>query len=279
MGPHAHNRNGAGNQPPCPVCCRSQTIVIIQLPYGYRLWSCRDCRHRFVETETLRGADAKLYDGSYQGFRSDPIFAKAIRRELTSNFPSRIAPPARILDVGCGRGDFLAAAAESGYEAVGLDVSEAAIRICRTRQLQAFQVTLAEFRSSAPFDFVAMWDVIEHVQQPRDLVTAAAAHLRPGGYLVIKTPAVSQATFAATCYMPKLAGTLLQVPGHIQFFSRHSLLVLIQSAGFSPPVWLSNRPMRGRQTGGSLKKRAARLFSATVSALGGDGNFYVMARK
>lgn len=261
----------------CPACCGPRLTPRVKLPGTSRLFRCGECRHGFV-VQAPDSASLSLYDSAYEGFRRDEVFEAAAVEELRTNFVSRIHPPARVLDVGCGRGDFMSAAATLGYDVFGVDVSSAAVDLCRSRGLQALQTPLSEFRPDQPFDFVTMWDVIEHVDSPAEMIAAAHALLKPGGYLVVKTPAVSAWTIGMTGLIPRLAGALLQVPAHIQFFTAESLQHLFQRSNFSAPVWLEGRPMRGIPKKGTLRKRAARTVVRTITRLGGDTNFYVFVR-
>jgi 2-polyprenyl-3-methyl-5-hydroxy-6-metoxy-1,4-benzoquinol methylase len=103
-----------------------------------------------------------------------------------------VAPDARILDVGCGAGDFTAMAAQAGYDAVGLDIAEPTIRAARTLHPAAeYRVaSIAEIAASEPgaYDLVTLWDVIEHVVDPHAIVAECAGALRSGGLLALGTP-------------------------------------------------------------------------------------------
>jgi 2-polyprenyl-3-methyl-5-hydroxy-6-metoxy-1,4-benzoquinol methylase len=99
---------------------------------------------------------------------------------------------ARILDVGCGSGEFAALAQRAGYDAVGIDISEPSIRAAQTTHRGAeFRVADAETiasREPESFDLVTLWDVLEHVVDPHAVTAACANALRKGGLLAIGTP-------------------------------------------------------------------------------------------
>jgi SAM-dependent methyltransferase len=98
----------------------------------------------------------------------------------------------RILDAGCGTGNNLLHLARRG-RAVGVDLSEDALRFCRTRGVAAAKagVEALPFPPSA-FDCVTSFDVIYHrgVGDDAAAVAEMARVLRPGGLLLLRVPAL-----------------------------------------------------------------------------------------
>jgi len=97
----------------------------------------------------------------------------------------------QVLDIACGTGEWLAAVADRGAEVTGLDISEKAVAVCRTRLPQGnFEVGVAETLPypSDHFDLVTCLGSLEHfLDQPcalREMVRVA----RPTGRLVILVP-------------------------------------------------------------------------------------------
>jgi 2-polyprenyl-3-methyl-5-hydroxy-6-metoxy-1,4-benzoquinol methylase len=264
----------------CPVCLANQPERMIALAYSH-ICRCDQCGHYYLNLadEALEKSFAELYQETYAGFRTDPLFQQVIREELARSFAPRIAAPARILDVGCGNGDFLAAAQEAGYTATGLDISEASAKICQGRGLTAQAGDFLTVELPTDFDFVTMWDVVEHLPEPQLFYRRAFELLKPGGYLVIKTPYMAVQTMWIVKKIPRLAGALLQVPHHIQWYDRSTLQRSLESTGFTTFDWLTDRPMRSKPRAQSLKKAVARFIIQLIRALGKNGNLFVMARK
>jgi SAM-dependent methyltransferase len=238
----------------------------------YPVLTCRTCGHRFCVTR----ADEGVYGEDYAGFSPDPIFQARLRKELRASFIARIPPPARILDVGCGNGDFLFAAKEIGYAALGIDVSAAAVARVQRRGLDAIRGSLPEAPVERGFDFVTAWDVIEHVNDPQAFVRRSQELLTPGGYLVLKTPDVRRATIAVAIAAPRWRRGLLQLPAHLQLFNKASFARLLDDAGFSAAQATRIGPMRSisDSRGRSFRRHAKNMLRRATAS----GNLYVFAQ-
>lgn len=74
---------------------------------------------------------------------------------------------ARILDIGCGLGQFLHAMKHRGYEHLtGIDISNEAVDACKKQGIDAKVVNdIREFKTSQKFDFIIMSHVLEHIEK------------------------------------------------------------------------------------------------------------------
>jgi len=98
----------------------------------------------------------------------------------------------RILDAGCGTGNNLRHLARHG-RAVGVDLSEDALRFCRARGVAAAKAGLLALPfPDAAFDCVTSFDVLYHrwVRDDRAAVAEMVRVLRPGGVLLVRVPAL-----------------------------------------------------------------------------------------
>jgi SAM-dependent methyltransferase len=95
--------------------------------------------------------------------------------------------PGRILDVGCGAGQFLEVARARGWKAEGTEVSPAAAPFLEARGMTVHRGELPELPLEG-FDAVTLFEVLEHVRRPQSHLRAAARLLRPGGAVYLTTP-------------------------------------------------------------------------------------------
>lgn len=134
----------------------------------------------------------------------------------------------RLLDVGCYAGVFLEIAAGHGWEAWGVEPSVWAAEEARQRGLRVTTGTLASAAfEPASFDVVTMWDVIEHLTDPKAELQRANRLLKPRGIVCIHTIDIGS-------LMPHLLGPrwpwLMEM--HLYYFSRHTLARLLEATGF-----------------------------------------------
>lgn len=223
---------------------------------------CRVCGFAQVEQSPSAAELASIYGESYFSDRKYSLDAAARReqeRRLALMAAAGVQPGSRLLDVGCATGDFLLAAKDR-YDVWGLDFSQEAIAIARARlptladRLHSGTLTDMPYPAMS-FDAVALWDVIEHVWEPRLTLARAAVLLRPGGTLVLSTPNIG-ATFARLCGR---RWPFLTPPEHLGYFTHGSLSRLLDDCGFDERLWTS----RGKWVNvGFMFHKLRRIFPA-----------------
>lgn len=95
--------------------------------------------------------------------------------------------PGRLLDVGCGWGDFVERAAQRGWDACGIEPSRRIADDASRRGLRVRPGTLRDLPSDwSGFDLITYWDVLMHVDDPVREIRRAIALLGPGGALYMR---------------------------------------------------------------------------------------------
>ena len=98
----------------------------------------------------------------------------------------------KILDLGCSSGLFLDIAKEKKWETFGIELNEKEIEISKqNHNVKNINLYQARKEFNLKFDVITMWDVIEHVKDPHELLKTVKKSLRPGGLFFFQTPNVN----------------------------------------------------------------------------------------
>lgn len=147
-------------------------------------------------------------------------------------------PGQRLLDIGCGNGDFLAVARDAGWVAVGLEPDAQAAATARQRGFDVQVGSLAELADApASFDAITLNHVIEHVHQPAETLGAVFKLLRAGGSVHLETPNIH--SHGAEYFGADWRG--LESPRHLVIFNPSSLASLLARCGFEG-IAIKRRP-------------------------------------
>lgn len=260
---------------PCPICASDSKAALRADVVVYR---CSYCEHTFVGLdEGMQERLEQTYSHpGYGGFREDEVFRQSMRDELHTGIGSVCPPPARLLDVGCGNGAFLREASTAGYDALGIDVSEAGVELCARYGLPA-EARRVEDMDEGRWDVATLWDVIEHIPSPIDFLTSVRSILRPDGVIFLKTPTVAREGLAMLRIVRPLARSTLHLPGHVNIFSETSIRMALQSSGFDVQRIDTCGDMRSAGPARTARRAVGRIARAPIKRYGGIRNIRAMA--
>jgi 2-polyprenyl-3-methyl-5-hydroxy-6-metoxy-1,4-benzoquinol methylase len=122
-------------------------------------------------------------------FRGPEEYVKNGQRIYLPDFSGRRS----VLDIGCGRGEFLEMMREAGVPARGIDLSEESVATCRAKGLEAEVADLFVFLNDLPessLDGIFCSQVVEHLPPDRlpEMIELCASRLERGGVIAIETP-------------------------------------------------------------------------------------------
>jgi len=171
----------------------------------------------------------------------------------------------RLLDIGCGNGQFLSRMRELGWEVVGVEPDPEAVHIAKEQfGLEVFEGSLEQVElPQNSFDAITMNHVIEHVPDPIGALAKCHRLLKPGGKLVIVTPNIQ--SLGSHLFGRYWRGW--EVPRHLFLFSPKSLRMCAERAGLKVQelrttakgarrMWAASRLIKknGKLPGGSVKR-------------------------
>lgn len=145
--------------------------------------------------------------------------------------------PKRIFEVGCGNGSLTHKVSEE-FAIIGIDSSQSGIRQAKIHfpSLEVFVGSAYDDLSAeyGEFDAVISLEVIEHLYDPRKYLGRIWDLLEPGGSLILTTPYHGYLKNVALAISGKMDDhfTALWDGGHIKFWSRKTLTLLLEEIGF-----------------------------------------------
>ena len=223
----------------CPELLMLGKDRLHDVPGTFRVVRCQECGLIYLNPRPERGEMEAYYPPEYMPYttaiqdeasplkRLDRQYGLSKRIDAVHSLFQR---PGRVLDVGCATGVFLDGMRAEGWKAYGVDTSPWASQYARERlQLDVLTGEVAD--ASFPdghFHLVTLWDVLEHVHDPRATLLETARILRPGGLLVMTLPNLD--SWEASLFGPNWVGW--DVPRHLHLFPKTTLDRLLRETGF-----------------------------------------------
>jgi SAM-dependent methyltransferase len=157
--------------------------------------SCGDCGIQFFSPSTLAAkpplyeAIANVADADGQYYRAAKWEYDMALEDLSARNPNGVRC---LLEIGCGFGDFLTLAAvrSPGFAAEGLEQNPSAVREAQRRNLNVHYGDIYEMVSThaGKYDTLCLFQVLEHVPDPGNLICAVCMVLQKGGRLILAVP-------------------------------------------------------------------------------------------
>ena len=219
----------------CNLCGKTEWKILEQV-VDTKVVQCR-CGLVFVTPPPSVHVLQAAYDDEY--YR--PWAGQQVRRQIWNTRMESIREscpvPGRLLDIGCGTGDFLDLARTCGWDVFGTEFSESACGLVQQKGIQVVQGDVWEAKlPAASFDVVTCWHVLEHVTDPRRVLEESFRVLRPGGWLILATPNIHDRLFRIAYTLTRGAPPPLYEPEerevHLFFFSTKTLQALAHMAQF-----------------------------------------------
>jgi len=265
---------------PCPVCESDQYTEVVPSCYPDNMNSeelismyhsssddilmdalvkCDNCGVHYLNPRVKE-------DIILEGYKSadDPVFfsqnPQRIRtfkrqlKKLMEDHQISVTSDTRVLDIGCAGGAFPKAATDLGMKATGIEPSQ---WLCeRGKELYGLDLragTLSDHKfKSETFDIITLWDVIEHLANPKEMLEEVSRLLKPDGIFVINYPDYDS-------YAHRILGSrwpfFLSV--HLVYFSPKTIERLLNTNGFTVD---SIRPFWQTLELGYILKRAGFYF-------------------
>jgi len=194
---------------------------------------CADCGLVYMNPQIVPECVSRFYPADYAPHQAGSSAQDRIapKPDLPRMILDTLNSQSRVLDVGCGNGDFLYQLQKFfSCRVSGVDISENAV-LCAEKQygLDVFQgdILSAPFEANT-FDLITARSCIEHIPDPAGVLKKVFALCKPSGWLFIKTPNFD--SFAAKLFKDKWYH--LDCPRHLYIFSPSNITALLEKCGF-----------------------------------------------
>ena len=149
-----------------------------------KLYRCLDSGYRFFYPFNLEGDNQ-----FYQDLQKFPWYYFDWKWEYNIAL-KQIKPGDKVLEIGCGDGSFLKKLSEKNIKVRGLEFNEEAIKKCRERGLNVTGETIQEHAQNHKneYDVTCSFQVMEHIADIKNALTASLGVLKKGGKLIISVP-------------------------------------------------------------------------------------------
>ncbi len=198
---------------------------------------CPSCDFAWVPEGVLRmDSGVSIYEDATRALFDD--FADYYRdasaddaAQAKLDWVTRFASGGRLLDVGANYGHFIRSAT-SRFEAIGIELSPQAVAWVQTHvpaPIQQASIEDEREEFAGRFNAITMFDVIEHLENPRAALQQCHRYLVADGHLFLSTPDTGSA-------VPRLLGRSwyhYDLEQHISLFSASNLQLLLEQCGFT----------------------------------------------
>ncbi len=178
---------------------------------------------RYYESENyISHTDGKksLFEKIYQ-------IAKQYNLDQKLNLIKQSTKGKKILDYGCGAGDFLQHMQKNGYQVTGMEPNPKAFEISQSKIGKENVVNCELKEITEKYDIITLWHVLEHIPNLNEIITELKNHLNPNGTLIIAVP--NHLSYDAEHYGKLWAA--YDVPRHLWHFNPNSLKMLLAKFG------------------------------------------------
>lgn len=244
---NTHGRGSIGSVPPrdCPACGSRLHRFLFDSYDGYRYVECEACGCWFVPLRV----EADLFDTFFDrcpqartvaqrsfASRATPEYAAAAHERI-GGYLDALGPllqgtgTGSNLDVGCGLGHSLQAAAARGMKAIGVESSSDCLRIARDLGLDVRSA--GQPLPSGPFRLVSFWESLEHMSDPAEALAACRGLIEPGGLVAFTIPNLLSPLLRLQRGDCSVVHGGYDTPGHINLFGPTQLRKLFERSGFA----------------------------------------------
>lgn len=229
----------------CPWCNSEKTQIHLWLKdefltnEEFEIYECHQCGLLFTEPRPSKEKIGEYYKSEeYYSHKENKKgfipkiyeFVKSINLKHKYKLATNGKNIGKLLDIGCGVGDFIHTAEQQRWNCKGIEPSEEAKEIARKR-IKAEILSSVELDQipNETFDVITMWHVLEHVEDLKWQVAQLQRLIKKDGRIVIAVP--NYKSYDAEYYKEKWAA--YDVPRHLNHFNKETLSKIFKTNGLT----------------------------------------------
>ncbi|MDD4148735.1 MAG: class I SAM-dependent methyltransferase [Bacteroidales bacterium] len=197
----------------------------------FKVTECQNCKFVFIPQYYRKQIPYEDYrdEEVLNSVRKGNNYIKIRRHKLRIKLIRKYVKTGKLYDIGVGWGHFLYTAKLMGFDASGVEISEL-MHHYAVNDLKLNVVHDNFFNVNLPdnnLDVVTMWDVLEHIEKPAEVVKKVRQILKEDGYFVFQVPQID----SKVARKQKEKWSMMSLE-HINYFSRESIKTLLENEGF-----------------------------------------------
>jgi len=222
------------------LCCHGKSTVIGK-KNGYFLAKCQQCgfitTHPLPTEQDIKSFYSKKYfvkqENSNNQFGYQNVFSQSYRESNINISRIRLGIIATILhrkgailDLGCAAGTFLDVAKEQGWDTSGVEINpemrDIAAKVCVNKISASIEDV------AGVYEVITMWEYLEHVRKPAEILQKAGKLLTSGGLLCISFPNIEN----RSSIQNQIGWEHVKPPEHLHYWNAHNIELLLEKSGF-----------------------------------------------
>lgn len=222
--------------------CNIHGKHILDLKDNFDISRCNDCGAVFVANILINQEYyCKYYPENYYSNELSnslinhsvnliyKLLVKIEEKQILDNLLSNKKSKLKILDIGCGKGEFLVNISNDKFDKYGVEINPDGYKICKEKKIKVYNQELKDLTfGDNIFDAITLRHVIEHLDKPNEIMHSIKRILKEDGILVMGTPNTDGLGFR---YGQNI-WFHLDAPRHLILYNKKSLEYLLNKAGF-----------------------------------------------